>query len=78
MGGVAWLGVEELVSVSWDHTIKIWELELGGLKTELVANKVGIVDLKCEVVFCLEERSNFLRNSIGPCLFCWLVCMFIV
>ena len=47
MGGVAWLGVEELVSVSWDHTIKIWELELGGLKTELVANKVGIVDLKC-------------------------------
>lgn len=39
VGGVAWLGVEELVSVSWDHTIKIWELELGGLKTELVANK---------------------------------------
>ena len=25
--------------MSWDHTIKIWELELGGLKTEIVANK---------------------------------------
>jgi len=39
VGGVAWMGNGEIVSVSWDHTIKIWELELGGLKTELVANK---------------------------------------
>jgi len=39
VGGVGWRGDGEIVSVSWDHTIKIWELELGGLKTELVANK---------------------------------------
>ena len=51
--------MEELVSVSWDHTIKIWELELGGLKTELVANKVGIVDLKCEVLFFGRAKQLF-------------------
>eukprot|EP00088_Acartia_fossae_P061745 TRINITY_DN7427_c0_g1_i1.p1 TRINITY_DN7427_c0_g1~~TRINITY_DN7427_c0_g1_i1.p1 ORF type:complete len:440 (-),score=81.86 TRINITY_DN7427_c0_g1_i1:83-1402(-) len=39
VSGVAWRSNEELVSVSWDHTVKIWELELGGLKSELVANK---------------------------------------
>jgi ribosome biogenesis protein YTM1 len=40
VSGVTWLNNNsDLVSVSWDHTIKIWELEMGGLKTELVANK---------------------------------------
>ena len=39
ISGVAWRNNGELISVSWDHTIKIWELELGGLKNELVANK---------------------------------------
>jgi len=38
ISGVAW-HKEDLISVSWDHTIKIWELELGGLKSEIVANK---------------------------------------
>eukprot|EP00088_Acartia_fossae_P009879 TRINITY_DN14856_c0_g1_i1.p1 TRINITY_DN14856_c0_g1~~TRINITY_DN14856_c0_g1_i1.p1 ORF type:complete len:424 (+),score=78.62 TRINITY_DN14856_c0_g1_i1:35-1306(+) len=40
VGGLAWRHEDtEIVSVSWDHTIKIWETELGGLKTELVGNK---------------------------------------
>jgi len=39
VGGLAWLEEGELVSASWDHTIKIWDIELGGLKGELVGNK---------------------------------------
>jgi len=39
VSAVAWLGNQELASASWDHTIKIWDTELGGLKTELVGNK---------------------------------------
>ena len=40
VAGVAWLGDEgELASCSWDHTIKVWDTEMGGLKTELVGNK---------------------------------------
>jgi len=39
VSGVQWLGEGELASCSWDHTIKVWDTELGGLKTELVGNK---------------------------------------
>lgn len=39
VAGVAWLGQDELASASWDHTIKIWDTELGGMKGELVGNK---------------------------------------
>ena len=39
VSGLAWLERTELASVSWDHTIKVWDIELGGLKSELVGNK---------------------------------------
>jgi len=39
VSGVTWHNDSDLMSVSWDHTIKIWELEMGGLKNELVSNK---------------------------------------
>jgi len=39
VAGVAWLGEGELASASWDHTIKVWDTEMGGLKTELVGSK---------------------------------------
>ena len=39
VAGLAWLERTELASVSWDHTIKVWDIELGGLKSELVGNK---------------------------------------
>jgi ribosome biogenesis protein YTM1 len=39
VAGVQWLGEGELASASWDHTIKIWDTEMGGLKSEMVGNK---------------------------------------
>ena len=39
VSGLSWLNKTELASASWDHTIKIWDMELGGLKHELVGNK---------------------------------------
>lgn len=39
VSGLAWLDANTLASASWDHTIKVWDMELGGLQTELVGNK---------------------------------------
>lgn len=30
---------DNLLTSSWDHTIKIWDLHLGGIKTEIPGNK---------------------------------------
>ena len=40
ISGVAFTEAEgEVCTASWDHTIKMWDLEMGGMKGELVGNK---------------------------------------
>lgn len=39
VSGAQWTDEGEICSSSWDHTLKVWDAELGGLKTEIVGNK---------------------------------------
>jgi len=40
ISGVTWLeSATELITCSWDHTIRVWDAETATLKTELVGNK---------------------------------------
>ncbi|XP_046994861.1 ribosome biogenesis protein WDR12 homolog [Schistocerca americana] len=34
-----WIDSSEICTSSWDHTLRTWDAELGGIKTELVGNK---------------------------------------
>ncbi|XP_015524118.2 ribosome biogenesis protein WDR12 homolog [Neodiprion pinetum] len=39
ISGVVWSDKSEIVTSSWDHTLKIWDTELGGIKHEIPGNK---------------------------------------
>ncbi|XP_001602606.2 ribosome biogenesis protein WDR12 homolog [Nasonia vitripennis] len=39
VSGVVWTDKTEIVTSSWDHTLKVWDTELGGIKHELAGNK---------------------------------------
>ncbi|XP_043492313.1 ribosome biogenesis protein WDR12 homolog [Polistes fuscatus] len=39
ISGITWSDKTEIITSSWDHTIKIWDSELGGIKHEIMGDK---------------------------------------
>lgn len=39
ISSVQFINNSDLLTASWDHTIKHWDGEVGGIKTEIVGNK---------------------------------------
>uniref|UniRef100_A0A8D8WHQ6 Ribosome biogenesis protein WDR12 homolog n=1 Tax=Cacopsylla melanoneura TaxID=428564 RepID=A0A8D8WHQ6_9HEMI len=39
ISAVQWIATDEILTSSWDHTLKLWDAELGGMKSEIVGNK---------------------------------------
>lgn len=39
ISGVKWSDKTEIVTSSWDHTVKIWDSELGSVKREFIGEK---------------------------------------
>lgn len=39
ISAVQWIDEDTLLTGSWDHTLRVWDLEFGGLKSEINGNK---------------------------------------
>lgn len=39
VSGMVYIDNNTICSASWDHTIRLWDIELGGIKKEIVGNK---------------------------------------
>ncbi|XP_045613933.1 ribosome biogenesis protein WDR12 homolog [Procambarus clarkii] len=38
VGGVVWTGNREVATASWDHSLRIWDTEIGGVKSQINGN----------------------------------------
>jgi len=39
ISAVQWTDSSEICTASWDHTLRLWDAEIGGIKNEIVGNK---------------------------------------
>lgn len=39
VSGIQWTEEGNICTSSWDHTLKIWDAEMGGMKNEIIGNK---------------------------------------
>lgn len=57
VGGVVWTEERELATASWDHSLRIWDAEIGGMKNQINGNTA---------FFCLSH-SAINKNIIAGC-----------
>ncbi|XP_071514205.1 ribosome biogenesis protein WDR12 homolog [Panulirus ornatus] len=38
VGGVVWTGVKEVATASWDHSLLVWDIDIGGVKSQIIGN----------------------------------------
>lgn len=70
-----WKDPGELISASWDHTIKVWDVELGGIKSEFAGQKaffaLSYSHLNGNIITASADRHIRLydprSNGMFPC-----------
>ena len=75
ISGVCWTEDKStLVSSSWDHTIRIWDTEIGGMKSELVGNKSFFDVAYSPKAKLLITASGLSNKAFFPihCTFSWV------
>jgi len=60
ISSVCWSEPNELITSSWDHTIKLWDIEMGGMKSEICGNKaffgLSWSELNKTAITCSADR----------------------
>ncbi|XP_012286544.1 ribosome biogenesis protein WDR12 homolog isoform X1 [Orussus abietinus] len=61
VSGISWSGKTDVVTSSWDHTLKLWDTELGGIKHEIAGNK-SFFDVDCSPISRLLVTASADRH----------------
>lgn len=69
ISAVQWIDNDTILTGSWDHTMKIWDLSLEGLKSEIVGNKsffdVHFSKLNGMIITCSADKNLRLFDPRG-------------
>lgn len=72
ISGVQWINEDTIVTSSWDHTIRVWDLALKGIKSEISGNKsffdISYSKLNGLVIACSADKNLSLydlRTNVG-------------
>lgn len=77
ISGIEWITEDTILTGSWDHTLRVWDLAQGGIKSEINGNKpifdVSLSKLNGLVVTSSADKSIRLYDLRSNCKYCLFV-----
>lgn len=74
ISSVQWIDEETILTGSWDHTIRVWDLSLSGIKTEINGNKpffdVSYSKINGLVITSSADKNLRLYDLRSNCMCC--------
>lgn len=71
ISGIQWIGEETVLTGSWDHTLRVWDLAHGGIKSEINGSKpvfdVSHSKLNGLVITCSADKNVRLYDLRSNC-----------
>lgn len=71
ISGIQWIDEDTILTGSWDHTLRVWDLSHGGIKSEINGNKpifdVSLSKLNGLVVTCSADKNVRLYDLRSNC-----------